>query len=429
MAIRQYIGARYVPRFMGTYSSTQVYEALDVVDNGLGTSYIAKVPTPAGTPLTNTTYWTIYGASSGAVINLQNQIDTLNSEVDILQDMTNRRFILIGDSYAAGHTSSVADGWVSLLINAFGLTGDQVYYAYDGGYGFVGNNARKPFLDLIMSLENSVVNPDTITDIVVCGGYNDFGQSGVGTAVTTFTNYCKTKYPNAIIHIGMIGYDAQPTDNIRKYIPSTIFEYYVSKPAGRVHILNGVEYALRGYGDTMYDGVHPTTAAYWALGKSIISAVLGGDGFCQYRNVNGQFVNMTDLKGHVSSMLQKTFKHEVLMQFGYDLTRFTFDENTERPTANQWFKVATMTNSIAKGMCGNASELDRFSRPMEFLVYDTNLFAGHHYGMMHGGIAIMDNSIYIRINDVDPSTGGFYVLSNVTSISPWGNVTFNLLEV
>ena len=74
----QYIGARYVPRFTGLYNNTQVYEALDVADNGLGTSYIAKIPVPAGTPLTNTTYWAIYGATSGAIINLQNQIDDMN---------------------------------------------------------------------------------------------------------------------------------------------------------------------------------------------------------------------------------------------------------------------------------------------------------------------------------------------------------------
>ena len=75
--VREYVGARYVPKFMGTYDNTQEYEALCVVDNGLGTSYITKVPTPAGTPLTNTTYWAVYGATSGAIINLQNQIDEI----------------------------------------------------------------------------------------------------------------------------------------------------------------------------------------------------------------------------------------------------------------------------------------------------------------------------------------------------------------
>lgn len=75
----QYIGARYVPKFMGLYDATQAYENLCIVDNGLGTSYISRKPTPAGTPLTDTTYWAVYGASSGAIINLQNQIGDLTN--------------------------------------------------------------------------------------------------------------------------------------------------------------------------------------------------------------------------------------------------------------------------------------------------------------------------------------------------------------
>lgn len=77
MSMHTYVGARYVPHFTGLYDVTQAYEALDVVDNGLGTSYIAKVPTPAGTPLTDTNYWFVYGSVNGQIINLQNQIDTI----------------------------------------------------------------------------------------------------------------------------------------------------------------------------------------------------------------------------------------------------------------------------------------------------------------------------------------------------------------
>lgn len=73
----KYVGARYVPKFMGSFDNTQSYEALCVVDNGMGTSYISKKPTPAGTPLTNTEYWAVYGASSGAIVNLQTQIDDI----------------------------------------------------------------------------------------------------------------------------------------------------------------------------------------------------------------------------------------------------------------------------------------------------------------------------------------------------------------
>lgn len=77
--MRLYIGARYTPKFEGEYDATQSYEALSVVDNGSGTSYISKKPTPAGTPLTNTTYWTLYGSTTGAIINLQQQIDEMKN--------------------------------------------------------------------------------------------------------------------------------------------------------------------------------------------------------------------------------------------------------------------------------------------------------------------------------------------------------------
>ena len=77
----KYVGARYMPKFTGPYDATRIYEALSVVDNGSGTSYVANKPVPAGTPLTDTEYWAVYGSTSGAIINLQNQIDNLTDFV------------------------------------------------------------------------------------------------------------------------------------------------------------------------------------------------------------------------------------------------------------------------------------------------------------------------------------------------------------
>ena len=74
----KYIGARYMPKFMGLHDLTTSYEALSVVDNGMGTTYVSNKPVPAGTPLTDGDYWAVYGASSGAILNLQNQIDDMN---------------------------------------------------------------------------------------------------------------------------------------------------------------------------------------------------------------------------------------------------------------------------------------------------------------------------------------------------------------
>ena len=114
-AIRQYIGARYVPKFIDDpWTDTQEYENLSVVTVG-GTSYIAGETVPVGTPISDRNYWHIYGASSGAIINLQNQIDNMNdgdvpgslqnqiddnsSEIQALTNIVNtpQKFGAIGD--------------------------------------------------------------------------------------------------------------------------------------------------------------------------------------------------------------------------------------------------------------------------------------------------------------------------------------------
>lgn len=132
MASRQYIGARYVPRFMGEYDNTTVYEGLDVVDNGAGTSYIARKPVPAGTPLTDTTYWAVYGASSGAVIQLQNDVSALTGRVgNIESDLRERtELVLIGDSWA----ETDSNNYIPLTLEE--QLGVTVHNYAQGGTGF-----------------------------------------------------------------------------------------------------------------------------------------------------------------------------------------------------------------------------------------------------------------------------------------------------
>ena len=64
--MRQYIGARYVPKFEGTWSGSRTYEALSVVTYN-GDSYTSKKPVPAGVAPTNGTYWALTGAYNSQV--------------------------------------------------------------------------------------------------------------------------------------------------------------------------------------------------------------------------------------------------------------------------------------------------------------------------------------------------------------------------
>ena len=138
--VHQYVGARYVPNFIDEpWNETTGYQALDVVDNGEGTSYIARKPVPAGTPLTNRSYWFVYGAYSGAILHLQDQIDDLVADVNNIASV--KMFGAVGDGvtddtqafidcFAAYDTVIIPDGTYKLSSSFGRITGKTVI-----GYG------------------------------------------------------------------------------------------------------------------------------------------------------------------------------------------------------------------------------------------------------------------------------------------------------
>ena len=189
MALHQYIGARYVPRFMGNYDNTQIYEGLDVVDNGLGTSYIARKPVPAGTPLTDTTYWAIYGASSAAVINLQNQIDTIvNTDLPAIHDdldplvTPKDTVILMGDSWVDKQWSTYGHYVPEAISYNTGFT--VVDYAWSGTGFDVTNGYDDQINKLATDITNEVIDKDHIKCVALVCFMNEYND---GTTKEDFT--------------------------------------------------------------------------------------------------------------------------------------------------------------------------------------------------------------------------------------------------
>ena len=86
MATRQYIGARYVPKFYQNsvdgstqWESNVVYEPLTYVTLINGHMYISKkqVPATIGSPATNIEYWLDVGTYDGYIDDLQQQINAI----------------------------------------------------------------------------------------------------------------------------------------------------------------------------------------------------------------------------------------------------------------------------------------------------------------------------------------------------------------
>lgn len=93
MAVRQYVGARYVPKFADpvAWQSGTSYEALTIVTYN-NASYTSKIPVPAtvGNPADNDSYWALTGNYNAQVENYRQTTlavqENLNDEVNNRED-------------------------------------------------------------------------------------------------------------------------------------------------------------------------------------------------------------------------------------------------------------------------------------------------------------------------------------------------------
>ena len=286
MAVHTYIGARYVPRFMGTYDPSQIYEALDVVDNGSGTSYIARKVVPAGTPLTDTDYWFVYGASSGAIIQLQNDMIAAQNDIGALQgDVTTiqgdindladdieylaedtRRIVTLADSYGAQPTLS--DAWPAKLE---AIIGGDFYSFYAGGIGIYKQSGGLNAQSLLSTNSANIPDHDTITDIVIAMGGNDVNETltNVGNAYDSLIAYIRTEYPKARIHFAFPGFNNQWTLTEISKCMSLIQLMQDKCGEHMAHYCSGIEYIMHNLANVQGDGVHPTAAGALAIAYGI----------------------------------------------------------------------------------------------------------------------------------------------------------------
>lgn len=299
---RQYIGARYVPKFYENSDNTSdwrsgvQYEPLTIVTYN-GNSYTSKknVPANVGNPSENPTYW----ASTG---NFNEQLNILNNKVNSLTEWSEeadenidfllrpRKFIFIGDSYGTGEG---ADGTVVSYIErctvSLGLTEHVTYWKNsEGGASFHGWNGRTSFLALLQAV--TTTNDNEISDIVVCGGINDAATgadlSSNITAVENFINYCKTRFPNARVTVGFLGWTRNVATNLNIVNTSLPAYRYAGEKGAAFVNLNCLNH---DYHNKQSDGSHPTSDGAKSIGWGLASYLRGGkpiDGSMRYRTLN-----------------------------------------------------------------------------------------------------------------------------------------------
>lgn len=98
MAVRQYVGARYVPKFYqnsqnplsSEWEGNKAYEALTIVQYN-NSSYTSKIPVPAGigNPAGNPTYWVNTGDYNAQIEQYVNEVTDVKNDITALNNKNN----------------------------------------------------------------------------------------------------------------------------------------------------------------------------------------------------------------------------------------------------------------------------------------------------------------------------------------------------
>lgn len=281
MATRQYIGARYVPKFYvnsvdgsAQWEANVVYEPLVYVTLQNGHMYISKkqVPATVGTPASNPEYWLDFGSYNGFIEHLQEQIDTLDSDVSSLSErMSNRTIIYIGDSYMYG------PGTLTVSIDNMLRVAHSYNFSY-GGTGFIKDTDGKSFLHQLQNaVASQLFNNGDVTDIIIAGGINDEYSNSLDDYVTALnamktvieTNFAKARVwiiPMLWKNTGL-GRDDQ--SKYYKLFRACLNTGYAVYPDA-YNILIGLDSSY------MQDAIHPSTKGCNLIANYIGSWINGG---------------------------------------------------------------------------------------------------------------------------------------------------------
>lgn len=330
MAIRQYIGARYTIKIYenslnpstADWESGVFYERLTMV-NYNNSSYISKQDVPAniGDPASNPTYWVISGAYNGQIAQLQQDINDINTLIgdsnDIANDtlieaignangsIANKKFLFVGDSYN-DDTAFSFPVWGEVLVSIFGLSASQ-YQSYGtsgGGFRVAGNLGT--FKQI---LESVTADRDTYTDIIFQGGSNETYGGGtaadIETSMADCLSYAKANFPNAKLHVSMIGWSKAANDGARF---RTAREAYKTCYKYGARYIENSEYIAHNYAN-FYDTGHPDQAGQEDIGRFLAEYLLNGEAHVHFKKVITLTLNtgytLGSQAGNAATMIQE----------------------------------------------------------------------------------------------------------------------------
>ena len=197
-----------------------------------------------------------------------------------------RKYILIGDSYGEGYNpDGNVTGWCQRVVTQLQLNINDYVIKYKGGCGFYHRSDNKNF-ETLLDEAGATVDKLSITDIIVCGGWNDNSDTiqNVYNAVLSFIAKVRAQYPNATMHIGMIG--ASNDAAVKTRLQNTVlYCYQYGALADVARYINNIEYAI-SYNNLASDGIHINADGEVQVTNAIVQYLKTGSSYIPYRFFN-----------------------------------------------------------------------------------------------------------------------------------------------
>ena len=276
MAIREYVGARYVPIFSnvngGVWDNSYSYEPLTIVKYGTD-FYTSRIPVPAGVAITNGDYWIKTGDYNGAISQLQDDIDELReSKTD---DMSERVYLFLADSYETG------GGDFCSKVGAHIGCSSYIIEAHAGS-SFVRHSPDWDAYTYInmLTIEDPLTDEqlDSITDVVIFPSVNDAptDSTDMYNAMKQLDTYLRNHMPK-LKRIGMCSIGWAALDYTKQVKISQNLRYYsmYGPQLGWWYVDCTRVMRLCQWNNTS-DGYHPTSTAGVHIADCCTMAILTG---------------------------------------------------------------------------------------------------------------------------------------------------------
>lgn len=419
MAVRQYIGARYVPKFSdhngGNWDNSYTYEAFEIVKYG-NDYYTAKKAVPTGIAITNTEYWILTGNYNGAISSLDSRLTTAEGEIDDIQDdidFINRgynKILIIGDSYCTQLNNTLP----KQIMQNLGVATTDYYISALGSTGFARVASGKKFLDLLIDCNNHFNNAD-VTHIIVLGGANDSleSDSDITAAITAFKTYANTNYPNAKILYGFIGATTDPT-KIREYARACLCYHKNESTLSKFIYLNNVEYIYHNRA-MISDGVHPTEAGYAEGARQIANAIKNGECTVDYF-----YATPTDEIGPYTRIVFQSIHNGEAMVWSHNYEQISYASGS-RPSIPGSGQLREDLKDMTGGLITGAYFEDASDSTAYYMYYDN----GSKAMIYPFETYVYDGKLKYRVQKVNPSVEDINNI-NLLLIPPF-KISFNTL--